>query len=715
MKKLFIILLFLAISVFAYAEEDKLPVIIDSDEISYLQEKGKLVARGNVVMKQKGVELSCDEAEYDATSNIAHVKGNVKIVKDGGVAYGEDVVFNFNTSNAEITGIKVHDAPMYGAAKEGQKVGNEKYILKSGHLTTCDLEKPHWRLVAKKITIYPGDRVIARNVVVKVGDVSVMYLPYYSQSLKDKIPLEEFSPGKNDEWGMFTLSRWRYRPNDENKGRIYFDWYDKRGLGLGFANKTESKQFGKAFFRYYGLEDKLYREGKRIDLWDIYPQRKGVEPKFLEDDRYLAQFSYSWDPTPDLSIEAEFHKFSDIYFMKDFFEREYKKQEHPLSYALFDYNLPGAALSLLAQKRANRFWAETEYLPQLEFDFFDTNIGTSNFYFESNDKLSHLNNAFVNSGVKDTALRLHSENTLTYANKIKWLSVKPYVTSFLSFYSRDQIGDDNRFREAREVGITLNTKLYKLLPGGFKVFGQEVNRARHIITPEVTYLYRHDPSIPDSQLYQFDSVDTITRDHYINFALKNKLQLKNQDKTWDFIYFSPSVNYRIDPEGRKSRFETISSSLEFYPKDGLSLTASSDYDIWTSRISAFNLDLSTRGVKKVFERGQEVEREDYSFSFGHRYSRQNSTQSTINFSYQLTPKLQLKNYLRYEWNTEDLERQQYGLRADLHCWWLDLGIDLDRSTKGSKDLTFWFMFTLKDFDDISIDFDQTYKGAKATY
>jgi hypothetical protein len=46
---------------------------------------------------------------------------------------------------------------------------------------------------------------------------------------------------------------------------------------------------------------------------------------------------------------------------------------------------------------------------------------------------------------------------------------------------------------------------------------------------------------------------------------------------------------------------------------------------------------------------------------------------------------------------------------------MDLGIDVDKNTKGSKDLTFWLMFTMKAFDDISIDFDQTYHGAKSDY
>jgi LPS-assembly protein len=696
-------------------EEEKAPVVIDSDEISYLQGEGKLIAHGNVVIKQKGVELFCDEAHYDANSGIAQIKGNIKIVKDNSVIFGDDGVYNFNANKAEMVGIRLQDPPVYGKSKEGYKLGNEKFILKKGYISTCDLDTPHYRIITKKATIYPGDRIVARNVVFKVGKVPVLYLPYFSQSLKDKIPIEELSPGKNKEWGVFALSRWRYRPNDKNKGRFYFDLYGKRGLGLGLANKSDSSKFGKSLLTYYAFEDKLYKRDKRKELFEIYPERKNIADKFLEDDRYRAQFSYSWDPTPDLAIEAEFHKFSDEYFMKDFFEEEYKVEANPLTYALFNYSLPGASLSLLTQKRANRFWSQGEYLPQLELDFFKTNIGESNFYFESTDKIGNLNNTFINSGIKDSTVRLHSQNTLSYANKIKWLSYNPYVTSFQTFYSRNQVNETDLYRETRETGITLSTNLYKFIGGGFKMLGEQVDKARHVITPEMVYIHRHDPSIANDQLYSFDEVDSITREENFSFTLKNKLQFKNEERTWDFIYFSPSVNYIIDPEGGRSRFQTITTDLGIYPREGLALNANSSYDIFTGRITSFNIDITTRGIRKIIKDGEEVEKEDYSFSYGHRYVRQNSSQSTTNFTYQLTPKLKFRNYMRYEFSGESLERQQYAIRADLHCWWMDLGIDVDKNTKGSKDLTFWLMFTMKAFDDISIDFDQTYHGAKSDY
>ena len=96
---------------------------------------------------------------------------------------------------------------------------------------------------------------------------------------------------------------------------------------------------------------------------------------------------------------------------------------------------------------------------------------------------------------------------------------------------------------------------------------------------------------------------------------------------------------------------------------------------------------------------------------GHRYTRKDSSQATFGFNYQLTPKLEFRNYLRYRFDENKFQEQQYALRTDLHCWCMDLGIDVNKD----KDVTFWLIFRLKAFPDVSVGFDHTYDGAKESY
>ncbi len=713
-----IILLMLSLSPLAAfpQEPDAMPVVIDGDEISYLQEKGRVIAKGNVRVESKDSVLLCQEAIYDANSNIAYIKGEAEITKGNSILYGQDVVYDFNTQNAEMVGVRLKDPPVYGEAEEGDKVEREKYLLRKAYITTCDLEVPHYRLTSKTVTVYPEDRIIAKNVVLRVGKTPIFFIPRFTQSLKDNVFKVQLIPGKDKEWGIFLLSRWRYTLNDENEGKIHIDAYEDRGYGFGVTHHTKSKNFGDVLFNYYTIFDEIYKLDGRKKLFDLYPGRSSEAPKRLEDDRYKLQIAHQWEPMDNLSITNEFNKFSDQYFMEDFFEKEYEVAPNTSSYNLIQYALDNSSLSLLTQVRANRFWGTVEYLPQFEYDFFKQNLGSSKFYFESEDKAGLLLSRPANDQESySKAFRFYSHNILSYSDKIKWLHINPYVGSYSAFYSRNTFYEYDVWRETLETGTTASVKLYKYLNVGWKIFGEEIDMMRHILNPQITYEYIHDPTVSDNNLVQFDDDDSLSRKDTVTFTLENKLQARNKERTWDFIYFSPAVSYVINPEGSYSRFDSISADLELYPKEGLLLTSDSTFDIPSRRISEFNVDFTVKGKMKVMEGGEEVEKEKYSFSYGHRYSRQSSTQGTVNFTYQLTPKLKFKSYVRSEYNTGDFQDQQYSIRADLHCWWLDLGLDINRHERGGKNLSFWFAFTLKAFPDISAGFDQTYHGAKPPY
>ncbi|MCM8819514.1 MAG: hypothetical protein NC925_01835 [Candidatus Omnitrophica bacterium] len=703
MKKiLFFILISGLITVTAFGKEEKIfPVDIYADQINYLQETSKVIAKGNVKMTYKEITVFCDEAEYDAKNNIANLKGEIKIQKEETIVYTQDITYDFNTQNAKMLNIKMESPPLYGKADSADKIGDTKYLLHKSYVTTCNLEKPHYRLEAKNITVFPKIKVVAKNMLLKVGGVPVFYFPYYVHSLKDTSFPVQIVPGKNSKWGYYILSRYRYNLNDENRGKIIFDWYEDRGFGKGITHKFESKSAGKALLSYYNIEDSLYKLENRSYLFDEYPERQNLEEKYLENNRYRGQLSYDWQPSPDLSIKGEFNKFSDEFFNRDFFYREYEIQPHPYSYLAVDYTFPYSSISLFTQKRLNPFFQEVEYLPQLEYNVYKKNIGSSNFYFESKSSVGNLAYRYKYSNQDFDAFRIHSHNVLSYTDKIKWLYINPYVGSYTTFYSKNPFDKEDLWRIAAETGLSLSTKLYRTFDVNIDVAGLEIERLRHIVTPILAYSYIFPPTVAKNNIYQFDLIDDLSRNQKVIFTLENKFTAKNKKRIWDFLYFSPSVEYNLKEQGQGSYFKKITSDLEIYPKEGLSFSAESKYDCLDRALLELNVDATLADVKS----------KKYSASIGHRYLRNDSFQATSSFNYQITPKLQFKNYLRYEYKEKEFKEQQYALRADLHCWWLDLGLNIDKE----KDFTFWFAFVLKDFPDIHIGFDKTFHGARDSY
>lgn len=704
---------------FLFAEENLLPVEINGDQINYLQENGQMLAKGNVKITYKDVKLFCDEATYDAKGHVAHIKGNVKIVRSDTTIFGENIDYDFSTQNAVMKDVNIESAPLYGHAKEIAKEGQDQYVMNNGYFTTCNLKKPHYYLSAKKIIIYPQKEIIARDVFFKIGNVPILYVPYFSQSLQQgSFPLQVI-PGKKRDWGIYALTRYGYTVNPEQKGKLIADWYDERGFGYGVTHKMESKKFGTAVVNYYAIDDKLYELDKRSELFDKYPERNDREqlnPQALkESQRYKGQFFYSAQPTPNLSVRAELNKFSDELFMKDFFYKEYEVDQRPLSYLLLDYGFENSALSLLTQKQVNSFFTQTEYLPSLQYDFYRQKLGESDLYFQSQSSFANLSHKFAYFGGSEDydALRLHSHNILSYPKSFDWLYLNPYIGTYSTYYNRNapnsnglnstlQHNDVVRF--APEAGMDLGTKMYNTYDTDFKVLGAQVNKVRHIITPTVGYHYIGHPSISRGDLLRFDEIDSLQQDERIVATVGNKLQARNDQRTWDFLYVAPSIEYRIfDPTKEDSPWylDLIRGDLEFYPIEGLSFTARSVYDRPNHALREFSTDF---GVYDTVNK-------KYGFALGNRYAKDESAQGTVDWMYQLTPKLQFKNYLRYEYKSGHLQEQQYALRTDLHCWWMDAGVDVN----AEKDLTFWIKFVLKDFPDVHVGFDQTYNGPKSSY
>jgi len=682
-KKIFLLGILSLLSFSIYSQERKIsfPVVIDAEKVNFLQEEKKVIAQNKVKINYENIIINCEKAVYDAKNNKAYLEGDIKITSPKGTIFAQSAWYDFKKKHAQLEKIKIESSPFYGRAKEAEKI-EDRYLLKSGYVTTCELEEPHYRLQAKKIILYPHQKIIAKDVILFVGKIPVFYFPYYVQSLKEKSSPFQLSAGKNKEWGYYLLSRYRYYFSSKSKGKIILDWYERRGLAEGLTHSLKNR-WGSSLLKLYYLEDKFYEKGKL--------------PSYVPFRRWNTQLFYSLKKKK-YSLISEFNKFSDKDFRKDFFYREYEKEPHPLSYLLFDYYLPNSSLSLLVQKRANHFFEETEYLPKFEYNFYRQRVSKSlPLYFSSKDNFSNLTKKRANSGEDDDSLRFHSQNLLSYSSQIKWLKLIPYVGGDFTYYSKNIYSQDTE-RVVFRGGIDLSTKLYRVFKLDTSFLGEKIVKMRHIITPILSYGYIHPPTVSSSHLFQFDEIDNVSYRNSFSFTLENRVEAKNDRKVWTFLYFSPSLEYKLKEKGRGSHFDSFKIDLEIYPKKEVFLDSDFWYDIEDRAFKQANVDLG-------------FQKDKYKVKFGHRYSRRESSQSTLSLYYKISPKWEFRNYLRYEFKEGKFKEQQYILRRDLHCWLMDIGLDIDKE----KNLTFWLIFRIKAFPKVHFGLEHTYHGAKKSY
>ena len=62
----------------------------------------------------------------------------------------------------------------------------------------------------------------------RVANTPIMYMPKYTQNLKDDRMHVQVTPGKSKDWGLFILTAWRYDFLANSGGRIHLDYREKK-------------------------------------------------------------------------------------------------------------------------------------------------------------------------------------------------------------------------------------------------------------------------------------------------------------------------------------------------------------------------------------------------------------------------------------------------------------------------------------------------------
>jgi len=247
------ILIFIGSLALAITEEEIEPVTVDGDKVEYFQAEKKVVAEGNVSATYKDMKLTCRKATVYTDTKLVQAEGDVTLTHENGVFKGEKVTYNFETKKASLENLSMKEVGLwYGGAKTGQKYADKSYLIEDGYITTCDLEEPHYKLESKRIKIYLDDKIVAKNVILKVKNTPLMYLPYYSHPLNDNRPRVTIIPGHSSDWGYYLLTAWRYEIPSLGTGRIHLDQRQLKGFASGIdTNYTLPGDLGDGKLRLY--------------------------------------------------------------------------------------------------------------------------------------------------------------------------------------------------------------------------------------------------------------------------------------------------------------------------------------------------------------------------------------------------------------------------------------------------------------------------------
>ncbi len=670
-------------------------VEVVADQLEYSRTKKMMIAQGNAVITYQNVKITSDYAEVDTTAKQAYARGHVFIFRGDQLATkGEQVYYDFANNTGRFPDARVLTEPWYAKGTKVDQVAKGVLKVEEGCVTSCYEEVPNYKIRAKSVTIYTGDKMIARNVTIYILEKPVFWLPYIVIPLNNKNAPINVTPGYSSRDGAYILSSVGYSINRHLGGKILADWRSKHGVGGGAVLGYDYGPLAQGQLVGYLTQDKRA------------PTPSAENPYSVTEDRTRGRLTWKHrsDFDENTHIIAKYHRASDARILQDFFRKEDHLENEQHSFIAATHNTEHYGLLFDAQKRMNKFESEVERLPELRADWRNQPFLRPGLFYQSQASFANLDNRYTNSPSHSHANRFDTFHEWSAPMKIDWQQLKftPYVNARGTYYSRKGYSPDDVARLVAGFGADLRTQYYRTIPVTSDKLGIEINNLRHVLEPSVQLNSTH-PTISGDAVTQFDPIDKIDSQDIVTLGLENRLQTKRmingKMQRVDIVSLNTFLNYDTNTSelnNQPSGFASFTPELVLRPYQWLQYETRANYDVHNGELQVFNQDLLIRIARAKF-------------LFGHRYVKDPSKVSSANLintsnlvlfelGYQLNKIWKIGGYIRFDANKTNLEEWQISATRDLGCLWLlDFGYNVRSSAISSSNKEFFFDLRMKGF------------------
>ena len=683
----------------------------DKGVVEFDIDTGRVTGRNGIIVnysKKSGevAELVAEEVSVDQTSGEVSAKGNVFLRSEGQIWVGDELMYNFKTEDIRTSSFRSGYAPIYASGLSlTASVEDQNYRATNAVITTDDIATPFYRIEASEVTFVPGIEVRAKKATVYVGNVPVFYLPKYRRSLERHPNHWVTNPGYRSLWGPFLMTEYNWVASERLSGAMHFDYRQRRGFGVGPDVKLDLGNYGEFNARaYYSRDDA--------------PQL--ASPGFNEENRHRLNLTYQVDIRTNFTVKALFRQQGDPFILRDFFEWEYQRNTQPSTFVEAEYLWENWGLNVLAMPRVNDFFERIERLPDIQLTGMRQKLGSAPVYYESQSSAGYLSHEFGDTVTANyAATRVDTYHQLLLPkNYFGWLNATPRIGGRYTYYSETDGGfagqEANRW--VFNTGMELSTKLSRTLADRelplFKSKG-----LRHIMEPTVNYAFVPSPNKTPLELPQFDStiptlrllpldypdfnaIDSVDSENTVRFGLRNNVQTKRDDQVDTLLNWNLFTDWHLRKRPDQETFSDVFSDIDFKPRDWLTLTSETRYDI---QAGVFNIS----DHRMILSPG-----DTWSLSLGHRYIRREPSLGLghnlilASAYYRMNENWGFNMRQTYESRDGTLEEQSYSIYRDFRSWVGALVFRLRDNRVSADDFTVGFTFSTKALPSIRLGGDQ---------
>ena len=224
--------------------------LLRSSETEYLTfEEGKekiIIFRGGVLLRFQDNILKAETIKFNPNTGEIFGEGNVQWLKGNKKIKGDSFFFDNNKQTGIVFEGTTEIKPLYYHGNSFKQLKKDHYVVSVASFTTCDLKNPHYSFKAKKVWIYPNNKLIALHILYQISDIPIFYWPLIFQT--DLGTGIRTLYGYNQAKGHYLQSTYYFSlPFFDDYyilpevGKVFFDYYQYTGELYGLFLNKKSK------------------------------------------------------------------------------------------------------------------------------------------------------------------------------------------------------------------------------------------------------------------------------------------------------------------------------------------------------------------------------------------------------------------------------------------------------------------------------------------
>ncbi len=673
-----------------------------ADQLDYYVARNRMLLSGSASAEYKETVLTADRVEFDPDRDLLTAEGNPDLRERDERLVGEALGYDMDArAGSVIDGVtRFEDGIYYG----DRIVREEDGTLRAwgGIYTTCWAPTPHYRVEAGRMKVYLDDKVVAKPVVLYVGEIPVFALPFYVFPIKKDrhsgFLIPQIEVGFSGSSGRFVKNFGYYwAPSDYWDLAGWFDYYEQTQWIANLEARYKVRYQLSGSVQTSFMQELLY-DKRRWDLQIDHRQEfgrtwtAGISGDFRSDQAYATDANQSIQESVNRSLHSQLWLRGSWSGLSTGITLDRQEQ---LDEGSIDELLPKIEVSA-SQK------------PLVTAD--DDATGLASW-------LSKVSYSWSARGVNDRersddGTEIHqgigAKGTVRYSEKLfGWLNLSPRVNLEQNWYDLDKDGNEYPSRFTYNASVSTGTTVYGTFYPG--VAGLE--GVRHIVQPSVSYNWT--PEFSDyfdeddtDRFYSFSGFgSTPSERQSVSLSLINKFQLKLGDgetvtKKDDFLSVTMTSSHDFTEDDEP--WSNLVSRLDLKPFDNSSVRVNTTHDPydWDLERQDITVSMNMTGrpplvsdlswEDRVIEgshspadqlRAELAERSTadlttsrpWSASGTFRYSR-GEDPGEANYwvdgqlALSLTENWRVNYSLHYDLSETEIASQEYAVYRDMHCW-----------------------------------------------